>query len=71
MDYRVCANCRFRDPFTCFCKLRHCSLTPFGWCPAWKDSIWISILFSDENECEYEYECDTYEKFLEKLMKTS
>lgn len=72
MDYKVCANCHWSDPFTGFCRWRNCKPAPFGWCPAWNNSFWISMLFSDENDDNYEddeYECE-YEKFLEKLMET-
>lgn len=65
MDYMICANCCFRDPFTYYCKFRNTSPTPFYWCPAWYDFTWISMLFSTEED-----ENDNYEKFLEELMET-
>lgn len=74
MNFMTCANCYWRDSFTGFCSFRNSSPTPFYWCPAWYDSIWISMLFSECNELEYEYdeyECDEYEKFLEKLVENT
>lgn len=62
MDYRVCINCRWRDPFTCFCRWRNCHPTPFYWCPGWSRPIWANMLFSTN--------LDEYEKFLEELMET-
>lgn len=64
MDYMICANCYWRDSFTGFCGFRNSSPTPFYWCPAWYDSIWISMLFSIEDED------GDYKKFLEELMET-
>lgn len=65
MDFMTCANCYYRNPFTGICRFRNTFPTPFYWCPAWYDSIWMSMLFSVEED-----ENDNYEKFLEKLIET-
>ena len=62
MDYRVCANCRWRDSFTGFCRWRNRLPTPLYWCPAWSKLTWVNMLFSAN--------LDEYEKFLEELMET-